>query len=115
MSMRKNGVPLLFIVVGGFVLSMYRNYLFFPGKETVYAVLEAIFLFILGTQLNDHCKTRGDTWLKKMIIMFLFILFVLNYIRVINISSVNIVLDLIGINTLIYYCLFIYFGYIFFS
>ena len=108
-------MPFLFIVAGGFLLSLYRNYLFFPGKDVVYSVLVAIFLFILGALMNDHKRTRTDTWLKKMLIMFLFVVFVLNYIGVISISSVNIALDLIGVNTLIYYCLFLYFGYIFFS
>lgn len=113
--MRKYGLPFLILIAGSFLLGLAREYIYFSFKEELLTVLTALLLFGFGAALNDHRKTRGDTWLKKMIIMFLFIVFLLIYMGVIRFNFITVALSTLGFTNVIWYMLFIYFGYIFFS
>ncbi len=113
--MRKYGLPFLILLLGSFGLQLVREYVYVSFKETLLAILTALLLFIFGASLNDHKKTRNDTWLKKMLIMFVYIAFILIYLNVIRIDAISVAMATIGFTNVIYYMLFIYFGYIFFS
>lgn len=106
--------PLGWLIVTSLVLLLIRNYVHFDGVNTFYNIVAALLLFVFGTSMCEYHKTRGDTWLKKMIIMFLFVVTILLHLQVINIPVVNSVLETIGVTSLVYRLLFIYFGYIFF-
>ena len=112
--MRRYVKPLCWLIITSLILLLIRNYVHFDGVEVMYNVFAALLLFLFGTSMCEHQKTRGDTWLKKMIVMFLFVMTVLLHLHVINIPVVNSVLETIGVTTLVYRLLFIYFGYIFF-
>lgn len=112
--MKRYGVPLIVIVVGSLVLFAFRNYLSIPNMNTIYNVLIACLLFMYGVYLNGYKSKKGDTWIKKFIIMALFILLLLNQLGVLYVAMISKVLNMIGATSLIYYMLYIYLGYIFF-
>ena len=112
--MKKYGIPFLIIIVASFLMSLIRKHLYVQGLETFLTVLTIVLAFVFGASLNDHRSTRGDTWLKKMIIMFLFVLVALIYFGVINVTFINHAFSFLGFTNIIYYFLFIWFGYLFF-
>ena len=113
--MKKYGLPFLIIIISAFISEMIRQYVYFSFKAGFLAVVLAILLFAFGASLNDHRKTRGDTWLKKMIIMFLFVVFVLLQLRVVHFDFIDIAFSTIGFTDMIYYMMYVYLGYVFFS
>ena len=113
--MRKYGLPLLILFVSSFLLEIIRQYVYVSFKAGFLTVILAILLFAFGASLNDHRKTRGDTWLKKMIFMFIFVIFVLLQMRVVHFDFIDIAFSTIGFTDVIYQMMYIYLGYVFFS
>jgi hypothetical protein len=113
--MKKYVYPLILLLASSVLLMLIRTYTSFEGKEALLNILTLLLLFSFGASLNDHHKTREDTWLKKMIIMVVFVLVALVYLNILNISFLNTAFSFLGFTSVIYHMLFIYFGYIFFS
>ncbi len=112
--MKKYGLPFIILVVGSFLLHLIRENVSFTGKDTLLAVLMAVLAFMFGACLNSSHSSRGDTWVKKMIVMFLFIFMVLVYLNVIRIGVINQVLGFIGFTDKLYCLLFVWLGFLFF-
>ena len=112
--MKKYGIPFILIIAGSFILYLIRTYISFAGKDTLLAVLTAVMAFIFGATLNSSHSSRGDTWIKKMIVMFLFIFFLLIYMGVVRINLITQALNFIGFNSTMYFFLFVWFGFLFF-
>lgn len=112
--MKKYILPFLIIIGGSFLLNIIRKSVSIPSVDVLITVLSVILAFVLGASLNDRRSTRGDSWLRKMIIMFLFIAFVLFYLGVIKAGFLNEAFKYLGFTDIIYYFLFIWFGYLFF-
>ena len=112
---KKYLVPFLAIILSSLVLTLVRSFVFLENKDVLVTIVTAIVMFLYGTTLNDHVRSKNDTWLKKMIIMALFVVALLINAGVINIPTVNKVLQTAGVVTAVWYMLFIYLGYLFFS
>ena len=113
--MKKYGLPFLILIVGSFLIQLVRNYIFVSFKAVLISVLTAILLFGFGISLHNHKRKKGDTWLKKMLIMFVYVVFVLMYLGTISIPVIDSALETIGFTNVAYYMLFIYLGFVFFS
>lgn len=113
--MKKYGLPFLILIGGSFLIQLVRNYIFVSFKSTLISILTAILLFGFGISLHERKRKSGDTWLKKMIIMFVYVVFLLIYLGTINIPVINSTLETIGFTSVVYYMLFIYLGFVFFS
>ena len=107
-------MPLAAVLAGSFLLACYRNYVYFPGKETVYSIISAIFLFILGGFFNDGLYDHGSSF-RKIYSLFMFTVLLLCYMGIISVPVISVALDFLGITQMIYYCLFVYCGFVFFS
>ncbi len=112
--MKKYGVPFLILVIGSFLLHLIRANVSFSGKDTLLTVLLAVLAFVFGACLNGSKGSRGDTWVKKMIVMFIFIFMVLVYMGIVRIPVLNQALNFIGVTSSIYLLLFVWLGFLFF-
>lgn len=112
--MKKYGLPFIVIVISSLVLYAARTYLALQSIDTVMAILTAFALFVFGVYLNQYKSKRNDTWVKKFIVMGLFLLLLLIQTGYINIVIINQFLRIIKATSVVYYMLYIYFGYIFF-
>lgn len=109
--MKRYGIPLIVIFVGSFVLSLLQKY--FPISSTVIYFLKAMLLFIFGVYLSTYSK-KSSGWVKKFVVAGLFILVLLFDLGYIQVPIFSNVLAFIGVNSIIYAMIYIYFGYIFF-
>jgi len=113
--MKKYGIPLIVIIVSSLLMYAVRKYINLEicTSELVQAVLSAGSLFVLGVYLNGN-KGRKDTWIKKFIVMAVFILLFLNETGWYIVPFLNDFMYMIGAKKVIYYMLYVYLGYIFF-
>lgn len=112
--MKKYLFPFLIMIAGTVVISLIRRYFSFSGIGTLLTVLTIVLEFVFGASLNDHRTTKGDTWIKKMLVMMLAVAVVLYYMHVIRIPAVDHALGLIGFTDTAFCLLFIWLGYLFF-
>ena len=72
-------------------------------------------LFGFGLSLNVGKKRRYETWLRKVIISFVFIFFLIWDLGYIMIPELKAVFNSLGINGYIVYLIYIYCGWSFFD
>ena len=96
-------------------MHLYSAYLTFESKQLVGNILWTLLLFIFGATLNDHPKKGGDTWIRKFAVTIVYVLVLLQFLGIFKIAVINNALAAIGVNSIVYYMLFIYFGYLFFA
>lgn len=110
--MKKFGYPLFVLLVGALVIFILNTYTFFAFKETIMSVISALYLFILGTSFNRSTGKRKHKALK-MICLLLFILFLLLELNAIKVNIVIAIVNMIGLNQLIYYAIYVYLGFLY--
>ena len=106
-------MPFLVLVAGSFMLHLIRTRVSFSGKETLLTVLTAVLAFVFGACMNAR-SSKGDTWIRKMIVMFLFILMILIYLGIVRIDAVSLALNSVGFTDMMYCLLFVWLGFLFF-
>lgn len=109
--MKRYGIPLIVIFAGSFVLSLLDRYL--PLDGTVIYFLKAMLLFIYGVYLSTSSR-KSSGWVKKFVVAGLFVLVLLFDLGLIRVALLSRILSFVGVNSIIYAMLYIYFGYIFF-
>ncbi|HQB32724.1 MAG TPA: hypothetical protein PLI19_05270 [Erysipelotrichaceae bacterium] len=109
--MKRYGIPLIVIFAGSFVLSLLDRYL--PLDSTVIYFLKAMLLFIYGVYLSTRSR-KSSGWVKKFVVAGLFVLVLLFDLGLIRVALLSRILSFVGVNSIIYAMLYIYFGYIFF-
>ncbi|MBR3151829.1 MAG: hypothetical protein IKF46_07615 [Erysipelotrichaceae bacterium] len=81
----------------------------------VLTVLRCILLFWFGLTLNTGKRKRHETWLRKVIISFVMIFFLVWELGYIMIPELKNAFDLIGISGAVVYLVYIYCGWSFFD
>ncbi len=109
--MKRYGIPLIVILLGSLILSLIQRY--FPVSGTMIYFLKAMLLFIFGVYLSTYSK-KSSGWVKKFVVAGLFVLVLLFDLGLIKVAVFNRILSFVGINSIIYAMIYIYFGYIFF-
>ncbi len=114
--MKKYGPPLAVIAIGSAVLYFIRRYALFSHKQMVLSLLTAIVLFVFGCYLPGRTKRRKKEkdWLKKIIVTLVFVILVLIQLGLVKISFIQALTSVINANTIAFYMLYVYLGYIFF-
>ncbi|MGI6509662.1 MAG: hypothetical protein ACOX1L_03625 [Erysipelotrichaceae bacterium] len=109
--MKRYGIPLIVILAGSLLLSLIQRY--FPVSSTFIYFLKAMLLFIFGVYLSTYSK-KSSGWIKKFVVAGLFVLVLLFDLGLIRVAVFSRILSFVGINSIIYAMIYIYFGYIFF-
>lgn len=81
----------------------------------IITVLRALLLFWFGLTLNVTHRRRNETWLRKVIISFVFIFFLVWDLGYIMIPELKSFFDSIGLYGYIVYLIYTYCGWAFFD
>ncbi len=81
----------------------------------IITVLRALLLFWFGLTLNVTHRRRNETWLRKVIISFVFIFFLVWDLGYIMIPELKNLFDSIGLYGYIVYLIYTYCGWDFFD
>lgn len=109
----KYGLPLLIIIVGGWLIKLIDIFVTNGIKNIVIVIVTAIFLFAFGMSLQP--KRRYKTWVKKLIIAFIFSYLILFNLGYFHLSLIVKLFDLLAINQLADYLIYIFLGWLFFD
>ena len=83
--------------------------------EMIIIILRACLLFGFGLSLNCGKRKRYETWVRKVIISFIFIFFLVWDLGLVMIPELRAVFSSIGISGYIIYLIYIYCGWSFFD
>lgn len=83
--------------------------------NAIIILLRSLLLFWYGLTLNNSHKRRNETWLRKVIISFVFIFFLVWDLGYIMIPELKNFFDNIGLYGYIVYLIYIYCGWAFFD
>ena len=78
-------------------------------------ILRAVLLFSFGMSLNIAKRRRYESWLKKVIVSFVFIFFLVWDMGYVMIPELKQIFNWLGLYGYIVYLIYIYCGYIFFE
>ncbi len=81
----------------------------------ILTILRSLLLFWFGLTLNHAHRRRNETWLRKVIISFVFIFFLVWDLGYIMIPELKNFFDNIGLYGYIVYLIYIYCGWAFFD
>ena len=83
--------------------------------EAIIIILRAVLLFCFGLSLNIAKRKRYETWVRKVLISFVFIFFLVWDLGYIMIPELKTVFNYIGLFGYIVYLIYIYCGWSFFD
>ena len=83
--------------------------------QALLIILRAVLLFSFGISLNIAKRRRYESWLKKVIVSFVFIFFLVWDLGYVMIPELKTIFDWLGLNGYIVYLIYIYCGYVFFD
>ena len=112
---RKYFLPLAIILILAVGLRWLDPLLNGELGNALIIVLRAVLLFGFGLSLNISKKRRYETWLRKVIISFVFIFFLVWDLGYIMIPELKRFFDYLGLTGYIVYLIYIYCGWSFFD
>lgn len=83
--------------------------------EAIIIILRAVLLFCFGLSLNLGKRKKYETWLRKVIISFVFIFFLVWDLGYIMIPELKMIFNYLGLYGYIVYLIYIYCGWSFFD
>ena len=83
--------------------------------EAIIIILRAVLLFCFGISLNIAKRKRYETWVRKVLISFVFIFFLVWDLGYIMIPELKTVFNYLGLYGYIVYLIYIYCGWSFFD
>lgn len=112
--MRKYGIPLLVIIIGGWLTRLEAQYLTGDVEDFMVAMTRAFTLFGFGISIQPHHKK--STWVKKLIVSFVFIFLLLWEMGFVRIGFFDIIFDLFCVEVkFVLYLYYIFLGWLFFD
>lgn len=114
--MKKFGLPILLIILIAISSKFLVQFTDDQVGNFLYIIVMMALLFNLGLTLNTHKKTRGQTWIKKVIaslVVLLFLIYQLSGTLVFN--ELHTFFGFIGLNQTVIYLIYVYCGWIFFT
>lgn len=78
-------------------------------------VLRAVLLFSFGLSLNLHKRKRYESWVRKVVISFVMIFFLVWELGFVMIPELKTIFDYLGLYGYIVYLIYIYCGWSFFD
>ena len=112
--MKKFLTSLFIIVISAWLVRFEISFLTGEAQDVIVNLTIALSLFGLGISFQTHHKTR--TWVKKLIISFLFLFLVIWDLGYIDVVGLNSIFDVLGLEyQFVLYMFYIFFGYLFFD
>ena len=115
MTFKRYGLPLLIILLIGISMSVLSSLLTGGLGIAVLKILRCCLLFLFGLSLDLKKHRRNQSWLKKLIIAFFLIFFLIWDLGYVMLPELKQVFNFLGIYGYIIYLIYIYCGYAFFD
>lgn len=112
---RRYGLPLLIILLMGVALNTLAVILSGDVEFYFITVTRCVLTFTFGLSLFQGRKKRNQSWLKKLMISFLLIFFLIWELGFVMIPELKSVFNFLGINGFIIYLVYAYCGYAFYD
>lgn len=109
------GFPFVILIVSGLLVRMEQIFLSGQIENTLVSVTMALCAFAFGISMNRGKRRRNESWLKKIVISFLLVYFMLMDIGVVMISAISDFFVMIGITGFVMRLFYVYLGYCFFD
>ncbi|MPM46294.1 hypothetical protein SDC9_92992 [bioreactor metagenome] len=109
-AFNKYGLPLLIVIIGGWLIRLLNQYL---NNGVILTVIIALLLFAFGISIQP--KRRYKTWLKKLLIAFIFIYLILFDLGYFRFRFLVQVFDWLAIEQLEFNLLYLFLGWLFFD
>ena len=112
---RRYGVPLIIILLGGFLVRL--EYTIFSGnlESTLVILTRSLTMFGFGISLYHFKKRRNESWLKKIFISFFLLFFIFWEMGYVVLPQLKSFFNMLGIEGFVLYCFYVYLGYSFFD
>ena len=109
------GFPVGILVVSGLLVRLEQIFLSGSLENTICSVTLIAGAFAFGISLNRQRRRRNESWLKKILISFLLVYFLLLELGVVVLPSIAEVFEMIGISGTLKMLMVVYLGYSFFD
>ena len=109
----KYGYPLLVMIIGGWLVKIENMFIQGSAHHLLVTLTLAIAMFAFGICLQP--KHKNNTWFKKLVVSFVFLLLVLVDLGYVVIPIVGEILNYLAVSGVIYYLFYIYLGWLFFD
>ncbi len=103
-------LPLVVIVVGSWLIDLIGN---LTDNTVLIIVVQALFMFVFGISIQP--KRRYKTWLKKLIIAFIFSYLVFYQLGYFQYFVVTKLFDMLAIDNLALNLIYVFLGWLFFD
>lgn len=113
--MKKYLYPILTLIclaIGLNILPMILSHALLIIVKTIFI---SVMLFIFGMLLNVRKRSRYESWFKKVVLSFLWFFFLFYQFGYIMIPQLHRLFQLLGIQGIIIYFIYIYLGWAFFD
>ena len=109
------GLPFVILIVSGFLVRLEQIFLSGTFETTICSATLILGAFAFGISLNRQRRRRNESWLKKIVISFLLVYFLLMDLGVVLVPSIAEFFQMIGISGSLVNLLVVYLGYCFFD
>jgi uncharacterized membrane protein YGL010W len=111
--MKKYTAPIAIIMTLA-LLVRFLETVFYGHMSFVVTIIRAMLLFYFGIVLSKS-RRRSQTWVKKVVVIFIFALLIVVEMGVFEMPDVYRLMETLGIYGNIIYLIYIYCGYLFFD
>lgn len=112
---RRYGLPFCIMIGSGLLVRLLNTYLIGDVRFTLVSITTALALFCFGMSLNVHKKRRTESWIKKLLISFVFLFFMLWSLGYILFPELKTFFSFLGIEGFVIYMVYAYCGWAFFD
>jgi hypothetical protein len=109
------GLPFVILIVTGLLVRLEQIFLSGTVETTICSVTMILGAFAFGISLNRQRRRRNESWLKKIVISFLLVYFLLMDLGIVLLPSIMEFFQMIGISGSLLNLLIVYLGYCFFD
>jgi len=111
---KRFAVPLGILVFGGWSIRILQSILQGEDEKFMVAIVIAMVCFAFGISLNPFRKKK-QTWLKKVIVSFVLLFFLLWNLGYLVLPQLKIIMNLLAIEGFIIYLIYVFCGWTFFD
>ena len=112
---RRYGLPVLLILLTGISLNMLGVILYGNIGNDIMTILRCALLFAFGLSMFTGRKKRNQSWIKKLLISFFLIFFLVWDLGYVMIPELKSVFNFLGIRGYVIYLVYIFCGYAFYD
>ena len=112
--MKRYGYPLGIVIFGGWLIRILQAILESSAEIIIIKIVIAVICFGFGLSLNPVRK-RKQTWIKKLLVAFVLIFFLLLDLGYLSIPQLQTILHLLAIEGVVVYLIYVFCGWTFFD